>query len=102
MSNDIRGFAIQLESWTTEYKAHREEQPDMFTGRKSLSVTVSPPENKHLKPRDAESPKRRPQSFTDGRRLTLRFQNLKGFLVDFVEKPEPDSFLSVPRFEVAF
>ena len=98
VSKDTRGFALQLESWTTEYKAQREEQPDMFTRRGSISR--APP----LKERNSrhESPRRRPKNIADGRRLTVHFQNLEGFIVDSVENSEPDSFMSVPRFEVAF
>lgn len=100
VSKDTRGFALQLESWTTEYKAHREEKPDMFTRR--ASITRAPP----LKEKDAkergESPRRRMKSMADGRRLTVHCQNLEGFIVDSVEQSDPQSFISLPRFELAF
>ena len=100
MSKDTRGFALQLESWTTEYKAQRDEQPDMFTRRASIN-RAQPLKDKLPRSRD-ESPRRRPQSLADGRRLTVHLQNLEGFIVDSVDKSEPESFMSVPRFEVAF
>lgn len=101
VSEDTRGFALQLESWTTEYKAQRDEKPDMFTRRGSLN-RAPPLKDKQPRPRDAESPKRRPKSLADGRRLTVHFQNLEGLVMDSVESAEPQSFMSVPRFEVAF
>ena len=100
VSKDTRGFALQLESWTTEYKAHREEKPDMFTRR--ASITRAPPlKEKETKER-GESPRRKMKSVADGRRLTVHCQNLEGFIVDSVEQSEPQSFVSMPRFEVAF
>ena len=101
VSEDSRGFALQLESWTTEYKAHREEKPDMFTRRASITRAPSL-RDKESREKDAESSKQRPKSIADGRRLTLHFQNLEGLIVDSVKDSQPNSCLSVPRFEVAF
>ena len=101
VSNDTRGFALHLESWTTEYKAQRDEKPDMFTRRASLS-RAPPLREKESRSRDAESPRRRPRSMADGRRLAVHFQNLEGLIIDSVKDTEPQSFMSVPRFEVAF
>jgi hypothetical protein len=98
VSKDTRGFALQLESWTTEYKAQRDEKPDMFTRR--ASITRAPP-LKERKERD-DSPRRRFKSMADGRRLTVHCQNLEGFIVDSVEQSDAQSFISLPRFEVAF
>ena len=100
VSKDTRGFALQLESWTTEYKAQRDEKPDMFTRRASITRLVSPKE-KEARSHDS-SPRRRLKSMADGRRLTVHCQNLEGFIVDSVERSEPQSFVSLPRFEVAF
>ena len=100
VSKDTRGFALQLESWTTEYKAQRDEKPDMFTRR--ASITRAPTlKEKERRERD-DSPRRRFKSMADGRRLTVHCQNLEGFIVDSVEQSEPQSFISLPRFEVAF
>ena len=101
VSKDTRGFALQLESWTTEYKAQRDEKPDMFTRRASITRAV-PLKDKQTLARDAESPRRRSRSLADGRRLTVHLQNLEGFIVDSVENSQPESFMSIPRFEVAF
>ena len=101
VSKDTRGFSLQLESWTTEYKAQRDEKPDMFTRRTSIS-RAPPLKDKLPRTRESESPRRKPKTMADGRRLTVHFQNLEGFIVDSVENSDPESFVSVPRFEVAF
>ncbi|TKA66278.1 hypothetical protein B0A55_09520, partial [Friedmanniomyces simplex] len=99
VSKDSRGFALQLERWTTEYKAHREEQVEPSARRASISKGTPGKE----KPGSRQnSPRRKYQSFADGRRLAVHLQNLEGFIVDSVDASEPDNFLSLPRFEVAF
>lgn len=98
MSDDTRGFALQLESWTTEYKAHRDERPDMFTRRSSISKSTPVKGSRARSP----SPRRRTHTIADGRRLTIHLQNLEGLIVDSVDHSDSQSFLSVPRFEVAF
>ena len=100
VSKDRRGFALQLESWTTEYKAQRDEKPDMFTRRGSINRAVSLTDKQSRE--RAESPRRKPKSLADGRRLTIHLQNLEGFIIDSMESPEPESFMSIPRFELAF
>ncbi|KAK0935211.1 Protein SABRE [Friedmanniomyces endolithicus] len=99
VSKDTRGFALNLETWTTEYKAQREEETDSAT--RHTSVSRAPPGKDKPASRQS-SPKRINQSFADGRRLTLHLQNLEGSIVDSVDASEPANFLSLPRFEVAF
>lgn len=101
VSKETRGFALQLESWSTEYKAHREEEPDMSARRMSVNRSTSPRDNSAKSSRHS-SPRRRYHSFADGRRLTVHVQNLEGFIVDSVEGSESESFMSLPRFEIAF
>ncbi|KAK5119039.1 hypothetical protein LTR62_000250 [Meristemomyces frigidus] len=99
VSKDSRGFALQLESWTTEYKADRGEVALPPTRRGSISKTIT---EKERPSRRQVSPRRKNQSFADGRRLTVHFQNLEGLIVDSVEQSKSEQFLSLPRFEVAF
>ncbi|KAF2718880.1 hypothetical protein K431DRAFT_252307, partial [Polychaeton citri CBS 116435] len=100
VSTDTRGFGLHLQTWTTEYKAQREEVPDLLARRRSVSIGTSF-KHKALKT-PPDSPRARPQSFADGRRLTFHVQDLEGLIIDSIEKSEPESFLSMPRFEVAF
>ncbi|KAF2486097.1 mitochondrial protein from FMP27-domain-containing protein [Neohortaea acidophila] len=98
ISTDTRGFALQLGSWSSEYNAQRDKKPDMFTRRGSISKAAPTKEQRSRTP----SPRRRLFTMADGRRLTVHFQNLEGLIVDSFETSGVDTFLSVPRFEVAF
>ncbi|KAF7193606.1 hypothetical protein HII31_05070 [Pseudocercospora fuligena] len=99
VSQDTRGFGLQLESWTTEYKAQRDEPlQDVHSRRKSVSRTPQKDKDK----KEHASPKKKYQSYADGRRLTFHIQNLEGTIVDSIEDSEPESFLTLPRFEIAF
>ncbi|KAK3069622.1 Protein SABRE [Teratosphaeriaceae sp. CCFEE 6253] len=99
VSKDSRGFALQLETWTSDYKAHREEPLEPETRRGSISKGIPAKE----KPGSRQnSPRRKYHSFADGRRLTVHLQKLEGLIVDSVDASEPDNFLSLPLFEVAF
>ncbi|KAF2767660.1 hypothetical protein EJ03DRAFT_328998 [Teratosphaeria nubilosa] len=101
VSKDSRGFALQLDSWDTEYRSRREEsQSESHLRRRSIS-RHTPSKEKENSSRHA-SPKRRYQSRADGRRLTFHLTNLEGFIVDSVADSEPEALLSLPRFEVAF
>ena len=104
VSKDTRGFGLQLESWTTEYKAHREEDSrtiDPADRRKSITRSPQKDKDKTSKHGDHNFHRKRNQSYADGRRLTFHIQNLEGLIVDSIDDSEPESFLSLPRFEIA-
>ncbi|USW53327.1 Putative FMP27, SW domain, FMP27, GFWDK domain, FMP27, WPPW domain-containing protein [Septoria linicola] len=103
VSKDTRGFGLQLEAWTTEYKAQRDDdQRTSDPSDRRKSVTRTPTKDKPSKTGDHNFHRKRYLSFADGRRLTFHIQNLEGLIVDSIEESEPESFLSLPRFEVAF
>ena len=101
VSKDTRGIALQLESWTAEYKLKRtdpEERPpsrrhatQKSTNLNEPSIVVTPPLSKD-----------NVTDSTDGRRLAVHVRGLEGFVVEGVDALEPDPFLSLPRFEMAF
>ncbi|KAI7600743.1 hypothetical protein KC346_g13138, partial [Hortaea werneckii] len=101
VSKDTRGFALQLESWHTEYKAHRDDRPEPAPHRRSISRSTPSKDRESRTPRQ-RSPRRQYHSFADGRRLAVHLQNLEGLIVDSVDHSEPESFMSVPKFEIAF
>ena len=102
VSGDTRGVALQLESWTAEYKIRRavpnDRPPSRRHGMKKSSsvedptITVTPPPNT-----DVDSP-----TSTDGRRLAIHVRGFEGFVVEGIDHVESESFISLPRFEVAF
>jgi hypothetical protein len=103
VSKDTRGLGLQLESWTAEYKARRDNEvsgQSPSDRRKSLTRTSN--KEKPSKAGDYNFHRKRYTSFADGRKLTFNISNLEGLIVDSIEDSEPEQFLSLPRFEVAF
>ena len=102
VSKDARGVALQLESWTAEYKIQRsspdERPPSRRHGATKSTVTddpvikvTPPPGTNEIVP-----------SSTDGRRLAVHVRGFEGFIVEDIDVVETESFISLPRFEVAF
>lgn len=102
VSSDTRGIALQLESWTAEYKIKR-NVPDERTASKRHGINKSSipdePVIKVTPPPDSDAVT--PIS-TDGRRLAVHVRGLEGFVVEGIDSVEPEAFLNLPRFEVAF
>ncbi|KAI9856358.1 MAG: hypothetical protein M1824_005486 [Vezdaea acicularis] len=99
ISQNTRGVAVQLESWTAEYKAQKVEPPVVRQSRRrGASRSLNPDEAffKIVPP----SPKKQANP-TDGRRLALHIYGLEAFVVESMDNWEPEPFLSLPRFEVA-
>ena len=95
-----RGLSLQLDTWTTEYKAHREDVYLAPARRRSTSRASQKGERSPSK--SSASPRKRLSAATDGRRLALHVEGLEGLIVDTLPKSEPKNFLSLPRMEVAF
>ena len=101
ISKGTRGLSLQLESWTTEYKARRTEDSERPHSRrrrpsKSLADVTLTPEKLDSTPTPEKL------DTTDGRRLTLHLKGFEGFVVEGTDMLEPEPFISMPRFEVAF
>jgi hypothetical protein len=100
VSKYARGFALQLESWSVEYKAHREDSYIPVPRRRSLSRSFSRERNDRSS--TPEAPRKKQTLATDGRRLAVHIQGLEGHIIDAVEDSPADPFISLPKFEVAF
>ena len=102
VSGDTRGFALQLESWTAEYKGRKSVETERPTSRRRSAskskrldepaIMVTPPQ--------LGSPQLSPGS--DGRRLAVHVKGFDGLIVEGLEVVEPEPFISIPRGEVAF
>lgn len=102
VSQATRGVALQLESWTAEYTAHKTddvERPPSRRRRPSKS-TVGDDPSRPISPPPGLS--KLPMSTTDGRRLVLHLRGLEGFVVEGTDTLEPEPFIAMPGFEVAF
>ncbi|KAL8697492.1 MAG: hypothetical protein Q9224_002283 [Gallowayella concinna] len=102
ISKDTRGVALQLESWTAEYKAQKDaptEGPPLRRRRLSKAGAGAEPSIKVTSP--PLSPMTKSTS-TDGRRLAVHVRGFEGFVVEGLETLESEPFVGLPRFEVAF
>ncbi|KAJ4304272.1 Protein SABRE [Collariella sp. IMI 366227] len=102
ISEDSRGIAIQLDSWSADYRAQRldglQRRPSR---RRASSRGMLSPENDLLKAVPA-SPRKKYHHEGDGRRIALHVRGFEVFMVESAEKWEFEPFLSVPKFELAF
>ena len=104
VSSDPRGVALRLESWTAEYKVQKSasvERPSSRRSWKSKSEATDVPTIAVTPPSSSPSAIPTPDS-TDGRRLAVHIRGVETFVVEGVDTVEPESFVSLPRFEVAF
>jgi Mitochondrial protein from FMP27/Domain of unknown function (DUF2405)/RNA pol II promoter Fmp27 protein domain len=101
ISKQTRGLAMQLESWTAEYKSQRavkERRPSTARHRNSTTSQIDEalPNGTHLLG-DKTS-----HDHSDGRRLTIHVKGLEAFITESSELGESEPFMRLPRFEVAF
>lgn len=102
VSSDTRGFGLELETWTVDYKANRDDVQQIDHRRRSSSRVSMGLDRSSQSPARSASPRRKKQNATDGRRLTVHVQNLDGLIIDSIKDSEPHPFMSLPRFETAF
>jgi len=102
ISEDSRGIAIQLDSWSAEYRQHRldglQRRPSR---RRANSRSMVNPETELLKAVPM-SPRKKYQHEGDGRRINIYMRGLEAFMVEGAEKWEVEPFLNVPRLELQF
>ena len=105
VSEDSRGVALRLDSWTAEYKAQKSttvERPLSRRSWASKSELMDMPSIAVTSPSSLPSPSAPPTSdSTDGRRLAVHVRGFEAFVLEGVDTVEPESFVSLPRFEVA-
>ena len=101
VSEDTRGIALQLESWTAEYKLKRAAPDERPTSRRHVAKQPSVPKEPPIvitPPFETSGA----MDSTDGRRLAVHVRGFEGSVVEGVDALEPEAFLSLPRFEIAF
>jgi hypothetical protein len=101
ISEDTRGVAIQLESWSAEYRAQKLDGLQRSSRRRATSRSALTPDTELLKAVPM-SPRKRYQNPGDGRRVAIHVRGLEGFVVESSEKWEIEPFVKIPRFEIAF
>ena len=102
VSNDTRGVALQLESWTAEYKIQRNASEERPASRRHGINKSSMPDEPVIRATPPPGTDEATPISTDGRRLAVHVRGFEGFVVEGIDSIEPESFVSLPRFEVAF
>ncbi|KAJ9136691.1 UPF0648 protein C3H5.09c [Pleurostoma richardsiae] len=102
ISEDTRGVALQLESWTAEYRAQKLEGLQRRPARRRASSRNSLSPDSDLLKSIPLTPKKAQQNIGDGRRIAIHVRGLEAFVVESAERWEIDPFVNIPRFEVAF
>ncbi|KAK9772483.1 putative Mitochondrial protein from FMP27-domain-containing protein [Seiridium cardinale] len=105
--NNTRGVALQVDSWSAEYRAQRMDQHlrQRPTSRRRATSRAKMPDPEILTtmPSPTSPKKKQPEYFNDGdgRRIAIHIRGLEAFIIDNEEKWEADPFIHMPRFEVA-
>lgn len=102
VSKDTRGVALQLETWTAEYKIQRTTQDERPPSRRNMTNKHPVSEEPLIKVTPPPGSNEEASISSDGRRLAVHVRGLEGFIVEGVDSLEQESFISLPRFEVAF
>jgi hypothetical protein len=102
ISEEARGVALQLDSWSAEYRAQRLDGfQRRATRRRASSRALITPEADLLKA-GATSHAKKEQYPGDGRRVAIHVRGLEAYVMETEDRWEMDPFVSLPRFEVAF
>ena len=102
VSKDARGVALQLESWTAEYKIQRFSSDERPPSRRHGTTKSAIADEPAIKVTPPAGTREMLPSNTDGRRLAVHVRGFEGFVVEDIDVVETESFISLPRLEVAF
>ena len=102
ISQDPRGLALQLESWSAEYQLQRSAPVDQRSQKHRSTTSSTNSDESSSKDKSTPRQPKTSVSGTDGRRLAIHVRGLEGYIVEGIDVWESEPFLSMPRFEVAF
>ncbi|KAK3322229.1 mitochondrial protein from FMP27-domain-containing protein [Apodospora peruviana] len=102
ISKDTKGVAIQLESWSAEYRAQRLDGLQRRPSRRRASSRGMMSPDTDILRAVPTSPRKKYQHDGDGRRVAIHVRGFEAFVVESAEKWEIEPFVSIPRFEIAF
>ena len=97
ISDDIRGLAVQADSWTIRYQAQQDGFVDRRASRRRAGSRSVTPDANSFKEGFFEE---RPPS-TNGRRLSLEVRGFEGIVVESADQWEAEPFLAMPYFDVS-
>lgn len=101
ISKHTRGVALQLESWSAEYRAQRLDSLQRRPARRRASSRTTMMPEADLLRTVPLSPRKKFQNDGDGRRIAVNVKGLEAFIVESHERWEVEPFVNIPRFELA-
>ncbi|OAT06570.1 hypothetical protein BDBG_02757 [Blastomyces gilchristii SLH14081] len=96
-----RGMVLQLQGWTADYQSQKSEPHQRSVKRRTPSHSTTTDEHSFRFTSSSSASRKSLQGQADGRRLAFHVRGLEGFVMESADFMEPESFISVPRFEVA-
>ena len=105
VSSFAQGFALHLASWSAEYKQNYDGTHSVTAVDRQVSKRKRDYGSNQLKP---SLPPINPsenhiaQLSGDGRRLAIHMHKFDGFAIKVLQNLDPELFVSLPRFEIAF
>ncbi|KAF3914758.1 hypothetical protein ABW20_dc0100272 [Dactylellina cionopaga] len=96
ISEDVRGAAVQIDSWSLEYKSQViSKTREKSHPKRRTSRAIGMDEKIPLQgPRPSKNP-------TDGRKLSFHVHGLEGFAVDSADTWDADIMCALPHFELS-
>ena len=101
VSKDTRGMAIQIESWSVDYKLRKDMPVQKKTINHRIANSSASGDEWFLSVEQSATAHKIPKNDTDGRRMAIHLKGLEGFVVEAPDAYTAEPFVSLPRFEVA-
>ncbi|KAL1838040.1 hypothetical protein VTJ49DRAFT_3113 [Mycothermus thermophilus] len=102
ISPEQRGIAIQLDSWSAEYRAQRMDSLQRRPSRRRTSSRgLLQPEADLLRSASTTPTRKKYHNEGDGRRITFQARGFEVYMVESAEKWEFEPFVNIPKLEVA-
>ena len=102
VSNDTRGMAIQIETWSIDYKLRKDMPVQKKTINHRMANSTASGDEWFLSVEQSATAHKVPKNDTDGRRMAMHLKGLEGFIVEAPDVYTAEPFVSLPRFEIAF
>ncbi|KAI5307209.1 hypothetical protein KEM56_002773 [Ascosphaera pollenicola] len=98
-----RGIVLQVAECSADYQSQKHDTHKYAHGakRRTPSYSALTGENSLRLTSTTSSARRQQHGATDGRRIAIHVKDLEGFIIESAEYMEQESFLLMPRFEVA-
>lgn len=102
ISDDTRGISIHWDALSGEYREHKMEGLKRMPRTRTHSRSITTSDSDMTPSAQSPRPRRAMQNIGDGRRLVMNARGMEAQIMESAERLESESFLNIPRFELAF